>query len=314
MVASPAAIMTRRWRSFAWKPRGPGGGTRSPVAIDDHDVLGTDLVAHGLILAPASPCGSRVTATHGSCAASSLACGPRGGLRRRTARRPPSPIRSCRRPARRTRGAARAAARSAGRAPRPRRRGRSRQGCQLGRARHGERRGRAAPRRARALRRPAGSARRPRPCSAATPGHASTTQAGAPQRARLEQLAAAARERGVAARGEERDVGADLAPRARAARPASSGSGSVAFASRSAAPASALPPPSPAPTGARFSMLHPPARRRGRCAPPAAAARASRAQSPPGEPRRLDVRRRRRARARATSPSGSAASTVASSW
>ena len=33
---------------------GSGGGTRSPVAIDDHDVFRSDLVAHRVILAPAA--------------------------------------------------------------------------------------------------------------------------------------------------------------------------------------------------------------------------------------------------------------------
>ena len=41
-----------------------------PVAIDDHDVLWADLVAHAVILAPSPACQSRVIDVHGTAPAS----------------------------------------------------------------------------------------------------------------------------------------------------------------------------------------------------------------------------------------------------
>ena len=277
-----------------------------PVAIDDHDVLGTDLVAHGLILAPASPCGRRVTADPRKLRRELLVRRPRGalvaeqaedrGARSAHAGGQRAAARGAARAARAIGGqsASAAAARSfstraassaapgtangRGRQLRdalPRSRGRPVARVDLGRARAG---------------RPATRAR-PRP--APPSGHGSSSSP---------RPRASADSRPEAKNGTSE-------PTCAASASSSPGVERLAAASRSPAaeraPASALPPPSPAPTGASFSMLHPPAggvagARRQQLA--ARASRAHRRRRGPA-PRRASPRRARaRASRRAAAP------------
>ena len=170
---------------------------------------------------------------------------------------------------------------------------------------------RSATRRARAHRRPARAARvdlgRAR---ARLPGQARTIQAGARSRARLEPLAAAARERRVEAGGEERDVGAHLArERDQLVRRER-----LRAASRSRAAARRrrrrFPPPSPAPTGIVLVEPHPPARGVAARAPPGAPSARVTSESPPVSPG-ASTRVAAAGSSSTTSPTASAASTVA---
>ena len=264
--------MTRRWRSFAVEAARAGRRYAPPVAIDDHHVLGADLVAHALILAPASPCGRAGDAVHGCSPASRsyAACAAASSAKRPKTAEPEPLTAGGQRPAASSRARRR---RSAGRAPRPRpARSFSTSAASCSASARRERLGRerrdALPR---ARRRPVARVHLGRAERDARPGE--HDPGGRSQRARLEQLAAAARE-GRSRPEAKNGTSEPTSPASAIRSPAASGSGSVAFASRSAAPASALPPPSPAPTGTCLSMLHAPARRVARARRQQARARA----------------------------------------